>query len=100
MAPGNKKESGDDSYMTLREMVRATLENQEEEKRDRKIVSLELIKLSNVIYGDPAAKIPGVAHRVKTLELSDKKTTKLLVFVSAISAGLALGFKTIGEHLK
>lgn len=43
----------DDSYLSMREMIRQQIEQQQ-------ITNLEVIRLANVVYGNPNAKQPGL----------------------------------------
>jgi hypothetical protein len=70
---------------------------------NREMISDMFVKVSkmhNVMYGDKQADIPGIAHRVKTLEDLDKKRTGIYIIISAVSAGISLGIKALADHFK
>jgi hypothetical protein len=60
----------------------------------------KMTRMYGTMYGDEAAAVPGIAHRVKSLEEKDKKRTGIYMMIAAISAGLSLGIKAIAEYLK
>lgn len=73
-------------FLTNREMIRD--------------MHTKIDSMYNVVYGDEKAEIPGISKRVAILEKSDKKRTGIYLLISAISSGIALGFKAIIDHLK
>lgn len=85
MEPNNQSHQGNE-FLTNREMVSD--------------MHTKVSKMYNVMYGDEDADIPGLSHRVKKLEESDKKRSGMYVLIAAISAGISLGIKAISEHFK
>ncbi len=79
-------QEGDPQFLTNREMISD--------------MYTKVSKMHNVMYGDEAADIPGLSHRVKKLEDSDKKRAGIYVFISALAAGISLGAKALVDHFK
>ncbi len=57
-------------------------------------------QMYNVVYGDEKAGILGAGQRIKKLEEADKKRTSIYMLISAVSAGVAVGFKSFIDHFK
>lgn len=72
-------------------------------KTNREIQS-EMYKMINEVHtevmGNPQANRPSYGERLNTLEKNHKNQSKIYLFISAISSGIAFGIHTVINLLK